>query len=72
MIRNKVQREVKSARSNYFSDKIEENKNDPKKLWKQLKDLGFKSKTEEASIFLNRGLTLAYFMLWGTTPVVID
>jgi hypothetical protein len=22
--------------------------------------------------FLNRGLTLAYFMLWGTTPVVID
>jgi hypothetical protein len=33
--------------------KIEENKNDPKKLWKQLKDLGFKSKTEEASIVLN-------------------
>ena len=31
IIRNKVQREVKSARSNYFSDKIEENKNDPKK-----------------------------------------
>jgi hypothetical protein len=53
---------VKSARSNFFSNKIEENKNDPKKLWKQLKDLGF----------LNRGLTLAYFMLWGTTPVVID
>jgi hypothetical protein len=26
-----VQREVKSGRSNYFSDKIEENKNDPKK-----------------------------------------
>ena len=51
--RNKVQREVKSARSNYFSDKIEENKNYPKKLWKQLKDLGYKSKTEEASIVLN-------------------
>ena len=31
IIRNKVQREVKSARSNYFSDKIEENRNDPKK-----------------------------------------
>jgi hypothetical protein len=45
IIRNKVQREVKSARSNYFSDKIEENKNDKKKLWKQLKDLGYKSKT---------------------------
>jgi hypothetical protein len=44
---------VKSARSNYFSDKIEENKNDPKKLWKQLTDLGYKSKTEEASIVLN-------------------
>jgi hypothetical protein len=53
IIRNKVQREVKSARSNYFSDKIEENKNDKKKLWKQLKDLGYKSKTEEASIVLN-------------------
>ena len=54
IIRNKVQREVKSARStNYFSNKIEENKNDPKKLWKQLKDLGYKSKTEEASIVLN-------------------
>ena len=53
IIRNKVQRDVKSARSNYFSDKIEENKNYPKKLWKQLKDLGYKSKTEEASIVLN-------------------
>ena len=53
MIRNKVQREVKSARSNYFSDKIEENKNDPTRLWKQLKDLGYKSKTEEAIIVLN-------------------
>jgi hypothetical protein len=31
---------VKSARSNYVSDKIEENKNDPKELWKQLKDMG--------------------------------
>jgi hypothetical protein len=41
-------------RSNYLSDKIvEENKNDPKKLWKQLKDLGYKSKTEEAIIVLN-------------------
>jgi hypothetical protein len=36
IIRNKVQREVKSTRSNYFSDKIEENKNDQKKLWKLL------------------------------------
>ena len=40
---------MKSGRSNYFSN----NKNDPKKLWKQLKDLGYKSKTEEASIVLN-------------------
>jgi hypothetical protein len=38
---------MKSARSNYFSDKIEENKNDPKK------DLGYKSKTEETNIVLN-------------------
>ena len=50
--RNKVQREVKKARSQYFSDKIEENKDDPKKLWKQLKDLGYKGKTQESSTVL--------------------
>ena len=52
-IRNKVQREVRLAKSNYFSDKIEENKNDPKKLWKQLKDLGYKGKPQEANIVMN-------------------
>ena len=40
IIRNKVQREVKSARSNYFSDKIEENKNDPKKTVQTVKRSG--------------------------------
>ena len=40
MIRNKVQREMKSARSNYFSDKIEENKNDKKKTVEIVKRSG--------------------------------
>ena len=29
-LRNKVQREIKKAKSNFFKDKIEENKNNPK------------------------------------------
>jgi GTPase involved in cell partitioning and DNA repair len=40
IIRNKVQKEVKSARSNYFSDKIEENKNYPKKTVETVKRSG--------------------------------
>ena len=40
-LRNKVQREIKLARYNYISGKIEENRNEPRKLWKQLKDLEY-------------------------------
>jgi len=35
--RNIVHREVKQAKQEYLSNKIEENKNDSKSLWKQLK-----------------------------------
>lgn len=48
-MRNKVQREVKKAKSNYFQVKIEENKNYPKKLWEHLKALGYSSKTKDHS-----------------------
>ena len=36
--RNQLQREIKKAKNEYFSDKFQENKNDPKKLWKQFKN----------------------------------
>lgn len=53
-LRNKVQREIKSAKSEYFSNKIEENKNNPRKLWQQLKNLGYKNKKSESpNIVLN-------------------
>ena len=41
---NKVQRDVKQAKSSYFEEKIEENKNSPKRLWQQFKTLGYKRK----------------------------
>ena len=37
------------AKADYFSNKVEENKNDPKKLWQQLKSLGYKNKPNESS-----------------------
>jgi hypothetical protein len=43
-IRNKLQRDIKKVKSEYFSCKIEENKNNPKKLWEQLKSLGYNTK----------------------------
>ena len=54
VLRNKVQREIKKAKSNYLKDRIEENKNNPKKLWKQFKSLGFSSKSKvNSKIVLN-------------------
>ena len=45
-LRNKIQRDVRMAKAEYFSSKIEEHKNDSKKLWQQLKTLGYSNKTE--------------------------
>ncbi|XP_071959528.1 uncharacterized protein [Antedon mediterranea] len=42
--RNKAQRLIKKAKSNYFLNKIDENKDNPKKLWKTLKQLGYEKK----------------------------
>ncbi|KAK3085363.1 hypothetical protein FSP39_002164 [Pinctada imbricata] len=39
--RNQVQYMCKSAKSNYFNDQVEENRNNPKNLWNQFKKLGY-------------------------------
>ena len=44
MFRNKVQNLVYSAKKDYFTNSIEQNKNDSKSLWKTLKSLGLPSK----------------------------
>ena len=49
VVRNKVSDKIREAKSNYFSNKVEENKNDPKSLWKQFKSLGYSNKTKEKS-----------------------
>ena len=46
MLRNKVQREIRIAKTNYFKDKIEENKGNSKGLWRQLKSIGYTSKSK--------------------------
>ena len=48
-LRNKVQREIRKAKTNFFKDKIEENKDNPKNLWKQFKSLGYSSKSSSKS-----------------------
>lgn len=53
-LRNKVQRMINSVKSCYFENKIEENKNNPKKLWEQFRNLGYSNKQKDTSkIVLN-------------------
>ena len=40
ILRNKVQYDINKAKTHYYKDKVEDNKNDPKKLWRILNDLG--------------------------------
>jgi hypothetical protein len=42
-LRNHVQRSCKIANSEYFSSQIEENKNNPKKLWSNFKSVSEKT-----------------------------
>ena len=44
-LRNRVNGKVKEAKANYFSDKVEEYKSNPKSPWKQFKSLGYSNKT---------------------------
>ena len=48
-LRNKVIDKVREAKANYFSEKVEEHKNNPKSLWKQFKSLGYSNKNKEKS-----------------------
>ena len=48
-MRNKVQRDIKKAKAEYLSNQIEANKNNPKKLWQNLKSLGYSQKCSEQS-----------------------
>ena len=45
-LRNRTQREIKIAKTNFFKEKIEENKFNPKGLWRQFKSLGYSNKTK--------------------------
>ena len=42
-----MQRDIKKVKLEYCSWKIEENKNNPQKLWEQLKSLGYSTKQKE-------------------------
>ena len=46
-LRNKIQREIRTAKSEYFTSKVEEDRDDPKTLWQHLKNLGVKGKQKE-------------------------
>ena len=46
-LRNKVVKLNRQKKSRHFCDKVEEHKNDPKQLWKQLKTLGYSNKCKE-------------------------
>ena len=53
-LRNKVQRLCKAAKSEYFDSQIEENRNNPKELWKQFKKLGYQQNPKsDSSVVLN-------------------
>ncbi len=44
--RNKLQQNIRKIKSTYISDKIQENYNNSKNLWKQLKKLGYSGKSK--------------------------
>ena len=48
-MRNKILREISITKPDFFSNKVEGNKSDSKKLWQQLKSLGYKNKQNESS-----------------------
>ena len=46
--RNKLQREIKVAKSNYASDMIEQDKDNAKKLWQHLKYIGLRNEGKDS------------------------
>ena len=60
-MRNAVQRDVKFAKQNFFRRKIDQNKGDSGKLWKQLSSLGYSNKGGGSSnIVLEEGGTKVF------------
>lgn len=51
--RNIVTKEIRDAKENFIVHKIEEDKNDPKKLWRHLKHIGYKSNKKHSHIVLD-------------------
>ena len=45
-LRNEVQYKTKAAKANYYEAQVEENKNNPTKLWQTLKSLGTSSRSK--------------------------
>ena len=50
--RNKLQWDIKNAKSNFFKNKVEENQHDSKKLWRHLETLGYNIKAKDRSKFV--------------------
>jgi len=51
--RQKVKSTVTKSKKNFYNETINENKRDPKKLWKNLKDLTGKNATQSQNHFIN-------------------
>ncbi len=47
--RNKLARDIETARREQFSNVAEEHKHDPRRLWQHLKATGYRQKTKETS-----------------------
>ena len=48
-LRNKVIKQTRKIKSKHFCEKIEENKDNPKLLWRQLNTIGYSNKSKEKS-----------------------
>ena len=48
-LRNKVHNDIRNAKRHYMVGKIDDNKDNPKELWKHLKTLGYQSKSNASS-----------------------
>ena len=48
-LRNRVIKQTRKAKSKHFCEKVEENKDNPKLLWRQLNTLGYSNKSKEKS-----------------------
>ncbi len=48
-LRNLTQRKIQKAKREFITDQLDENQSQPKKLWKNLKELGTPSKSKSNS-----------------------